>query len=128
MTDKNNKDNKDISYVLNRKGIKLVSIATGSLVLAILLFAFIKHKRFIDTKILSDYFFIVGIVLLILGALTRTFAWIVHKRYILKPRGESESDVTKAKFVLRILSKVISIIGAINIILSLIFAALYYYV
>lgn len=122
------KDNKDITYVLNRKGIKLISIATGSLVLAVLIFAFIKHKRFTDTRILSDYFFTLGIALLILGALTRTFAWIVHKRYILKPRGESESDVTKAKIVLKILSKAISIIGAVNIILSLIFAGLYYYI
>lgn len=124
MTDK---DNKGITYVLNRKGIKLVAMATGFLMLAIFLFAFIKYRKLIDSKILSDYFFTAGIILLILGALTRTFAWIVHKRYILKPRGESESDVTKAKFILKILSKVISIIGAVSIILSIIFAVLFYY-
>ena len=69
-----------------------------------------------------------GIVLLILGALTRTFAWLVHKRSILKPRDENVADVEKAKLALKKISKLLSVVGAINIILSLIFVAIYYYI
>ncbi len=81
----------------------------------------------IDNTILSDYFFTVGIVLLIVGALTRTAAWIIHKRFVLKPSDDNENDVIKARIVLKLFSKIVAFIGFINIIVSLIFLVLYYY-
>ncbi|MFA5524085.1 MAG: hypothetical protein WDA24_06985 [Tissierellales bacterium] len=119
-------DDKEITYVLNKKGIKLILIASAFIVLAVLLFVFIKHGSITNTKMLSDYFFTVGIVLFILGALAKTIVWIANMRFVLKPR--SEGDVKKPYTPLNILSKVILIIGTINTILSLVFALLYYYI
>ncbi|SCG83107.1 hypothetical protein DW1_1536 [Proteiniborus sp. DW1] len=123
MTDNNN--NRRQQHVLNNKGIFL---AICILLLVIIIIAFIKHGRFVNSMIFSDYFFVVGTVLLILGALTRTFAWLVHKRSILKPRDENEDDVAKAKLVLKKASKTLSVIGFVNIIISLIFVVIYYYI
>ncbi len=126
MTDKNNSERQN--YVLNKSNIKRIIIAISLESLIILIIALIKHGRFANSKIFSDYFFVVGIVLLILGALIRTFAWLVHKRSVLKPRDENENDVAKAKLALKNISKTLSVIGFANIIFSLIFVAIYYYV
>lgn len=111
-----------------KKNIKGLFFVTFILALATLIFAFIRHGKLVNSMILSDYFFVMGIVHLILGALTRTFAWLVHKRSILKPRDENVADVEKAKLALKKISKLLSVVGAINIILSLIFVAIYYYI
>lgn len=124
MTDNNNERQQDAS----KNNIKGIFLAICIISLVILIVSFIKHGRLVNSMILSDYFFVVGIVLLIIGALTRTFAWLVHKRSILKPRDENEVDVEKAKLVLKKMSKILSIIGFINIIISLIFVAIYYYI
>lgn len=124
MADKDSRNN--AQYILEKKNVKRVTIAASSLIIIIFLVAFIKHGSLVNSKILSDYFFIAGIVLLIVGALTRTFAWIVHKRSIIKPGNENEDDIIKAKLALKFLSKILSIIGFVNIVVSIIFAVLYY--
>lgn len=112
--------------LVKKKKIKRTCIMTLLTILIVSLVAFIKYKTQINSIVLSDYYFIVGIVFLILGALARTFVWIIHKRSILKPKDENEEDVLKAKLVLKSIAKTLSIIGFANIIMSLVFLVLYY--
>ncbi|WP_352418849.1 hypothetical protein [Proteiniborus sp.] len=111
---------------LNKRFIKFIAIATAVVIISVFVAAFIKYGISTSNMILSDYFFIVGIVLLILGVLMRTVAWVVHKRFVLKPNNDNEYDVFKARIVLKFLSKTFSFVGFINVIVSLIFLVLYY--
>jgi len=119
---------KDDKYniLLKRKKNRRTFIITLLIILIVFIIVFIKYKTQISSRILSDYYFTVGIIFLILGALSRTLAWIIHKRSILKPRGENENDVLEAKVALKSIAKNLSIIGFANIIMSLIFLILYY--
>lgn len=111
---------------LNKRFIKFIAIATAVVIISVFVAAFVKYGISTSNMILSDYFFIVGIVLLILGVLMRTVAWVVHKRFVLKPNNDNEYDVFKARIVLKFLSKTFSFVGFINVIVSLIFLVLYY--
>lgn len=121
------KDNYDSSpSFLNKRIIRFVAIATAIVIIIVFLAAIIKYGGSITNMVLSDYFFIVGIILLIIGIFMRIVAWIIHKRFVLKPGGDNESDVFKARIVLKFLSKTFSFIGFMNVIISLIFLVLYY--
>ncbi len=122
-----NDDNDRLVTLFSMKIMKKVAAATAILLMLVFFLAFIRHGRGITNTILSDYFFTVGIVLSIAGALMRTAAWIIHKRFVLKPGEDNENDVIKARIVLKLFSKIFAFVGFVNIIVSLIFLVLYYY-
>lgn len=124
MAEKDNKD--DAPVLFRKKNMQKTIIATIILIITVFLIAFIKHGDNITNTILSDYFFIVGIVSLIVGVFSRTVAWIIHKKFVLKPSNENENDIIKARRTLKLFAKICAYIGFVNIILSLIFLVLYY--
>lgn len=121
------KDRNIEAIKLLRKKI-LIKIAMVTLVIIgiVFLVAFVKHGKQVNSIILSNYFFVVGTLLLAASVLVRIFAWFIHKRFILKPGNFSETDTMNARMLLKFLTKVLLIIGSSNIIMSLIFTLVYY--
>lgn len=121
------KEKSDISpSIFNKRIMKFLAIATVIVIIIVFSAALIKYRGDISNTVLSDYFFVTGTILLIFGVLMRTMAWIIHKRFVLKPKDDNESDVYKARVVLKFLSKTSTFIGVINIAISLIFLTLYF--
>lgn len=118
--------NNEAIKLLRKKILIKIAIVTLALIGIVFLVAFIKHGKQVSSVILSDYYFVVGTIILSGSVLMRIFAWLIHKRFILKPGNFSETDTMNARMLLKFLTKVLLIIGTANIILSLIFTAVYY--
>ncbi|SDY61071.1 hypothetical protein SAMN05660462_00445 [Proteiniborus ethanoligenes] len=118
--------NNETIKLLRKKILIKIAIVTLALIGIVFLVAFIKHGKQVSSVILSDYYFVVGTIILSGSVLMRIFAWLIHKRFILKPGNFSETDTMNARMLLKFLTKVLLIIGTANIILSLIFTAVYY--
>lgn len=118
--------NNEAIKLLRKKILIKIAIVTLALIGIVFLVAFIKHGKQVSSVILSDYYFVVGTIILSGSVLMRIFAWLIHKRFILKPGNFSETDTMNARMLLKFLTKVLLIIGTANIILSLIFTVVYY--
>lgn len=118
--------NNEAIKLLRKKILIKIAIVTLALIGIVYLVAFIKHGKQVSSVILSDYYFVVGTIILSGSVLMRIFAWLIHKRFILKPGNFSETDTMNARMLLKFLTKVLLIIGTANIILSLIFTVVYY--
>lgn len=122
-----NYSNQDFSSsFFKNKHFKKFLLATLTLDILIFIIAIIIHGKSISSIILSNYFFTVGIILLILGTFSRGIAWGVHKKSVLKPHQDNENDLLIAKDKLKLLAKILGFMGLISMLISLIFAINYY--
>ena len=108
------------------KNFKKFLLVTVALVALIFIIAVIFNGKNISSIILSDYYFVVGIILLILSALARGVAWGIHKKSILKPHQGNQNDSLLAKDKLKLLTKILAFMGAVNMFISLLFTMILY--
>ncbi len=121
----NNNQDYDYSFFKNRHFAKFV-ITTIVLVILTFIASLIFNGKNITSRIISDYYFVVGIILLILSSLSRVIAWGIHKKSVLKPHQDNQRDTLIAKDKLKLLSKILAFIGSVYILISLAFLFIYF--
>ena len=114
------------SNFFNNKNFKKFLLATLIFDVLILIIAIIVHGISVSNRILSNYYFTVGIILLILSSLSRGIAWGIHKKSVLKPHENDQNDLLIAKNKLKLFAKILGFMGLISMIISIIFALIYY--
>lgn len=98
-----------------------------SIIITILtiIIAFIMNIKSLNKMVLSNYFFIISNIILLIAAISRIISWSIHKKSALKRYKDEvgrENDIIDAKYKLKIISNSFFIIGTIQIIIALIFA------
>ncbi|KNF09487.1 hypothetical protein CLPU_3c02670 [Gottschalkia purinilytica] len=99
-------------------------ILYSSIIISIIttLICYILNIKNFNLVILSDYFFIEGIVIIILGAVSKILSWSIHKKHSLNRFKGDENSLIEAKYKLNNLFKILGVVGILQILVSLILA------
>lgn len=124
----NEQKSRDIEYfedeyyydtrLFKNKRFKRFLLITLTIVILVLLAAFIMEGKNINIIRISNYYFTVGIIVLILSVMVRVFAWSIHKKSVLKEYENSERDMIVAKGKLRLVTKILGFIGFVCLMIS----------
>ncbi len=78
--------------------------------------------NFLNKLLLSNVFFIIAIILLVLASLSKLIAWSIHKRSTLGKMDGNTRDIEKAKKALKKSFNYLAILGCLSAGVSVILA------